>query len=246
MKEYFSFDKFPSDNFADFQGTPIPGCYTPNYFDVFNYLGLTAKTFSEKANILFDEYKINVPSEFKVLDSSEFAICVSCCIIMKEKYSLDVSKIIRKELIDGKKIENIRHASSLASVALYYLNLGYKVEIIEEKEGEPNPDLLINELQCEIKVIQESNWITNYSVKTGKTEEHELFLDLCFDMGEFIKKKGSGFKGIKQSQIIFADLSLKSFGWLKKILDENKDEKYDFPELKESSPSFLVMTSPLR
>ena len=173
---------------------------------------MTPKSFCAKANGLFEKLNIDVSKEYIVHEPSEFAICIACCVQMHEKFGIDVQKIIKTELIDGREPKDLYHASSLASVALFYLNQVASVEIIKEKPGKPNPDLIIDGNECEIKVIQEADWISNYNPKTGKTEEHELFLDVCYDLGNFIAKKGSGYKGIKQSQIIFANLGLKSIG----------------------------------
>ncbi len=237
-EQYFKCGSFLSESFCTFMGTPIPGCNSPGYFEVFKTFGLTRNDFVEKANDLFKEYNIKVSPDFNVINANEFTICISCCINLKENYDVDVEKIVRNELLKGKEAKDFYHATSLASIALYYLNRGMKVKIIREKDDEPNSDLIINSKKCEIKVIQEADWVTNINPETGKTEEHELFLDVCYDIGNFIAKKGSGYKGIKQSQVIFADLSLKSFGWLKKVLDEEKG--YQFPEIKESRIIFFA------
>ena len=49
-------------------------------------------------------------------------------------------------------------------------------------------------------------------------------------MGKFLEKVDSGHKGIKQADIVFADLSYQYFGWLKKIQDE-KMIKHELPDL---------------
>jgi len=144
-------------------GTPIPACNTPGYFEVFQSFGLTSGDFVEKANKLFRDYSIKVSPDYRVIDANEFAICISCCIHIKERHGVDVEKILAAELLKGKEAKDLHHATSLASVALYYLNRGMEVKIIREKENEPNPDLMIDSNKCEIKVIQEADWVTEYS-----------------------------------------------------------------------------------
>jgi len=124
MMQYFTNDSFSGNQFCTFLNIPIPGNNSPGYFEVFKSFGMTSKTFSEKANSLFDEYNIKVPKNYTVFNPDEFAVCVSCCIVMKEKYDIDVQKIIKNELIDGHKSNDLYHASSLASIALYYLDKG--------------------------------------------------------------------------------------------------------------------------
>lgn len=51
----------------------------------------------------------------------------------------------------------IHHACSMAVIALYYLKEGFEVSIPLEKLDEKNPDLIITNLKCEIKTIQESD-----------------------------------------------------------------------------------------
>jgi len=229
-KQYFETYTSMSNSSCKFMGTPRPASNTPGYFEVFQSFGLTSDDFVEKANKLFRDYSIKISPDYKVIDANEFAICISCCIHIQELHGVDVEKILTAELLKGKEAKDLHHATSLASVALYYLNRGMEVKIIREQDNKPNPDLMIDSKKCEIKVIQEADWIT---------KEHELFLDICYDIGTFIRKKGSGYKGIKQSQVIFADLSLKSFGWLKKLL-EKEERGYTFPEIREDRIIFFA------
>ena len=78
-------------------------------------------------------------------------------------------------------------------------------------------------------VIDESVWTANLDPSSGKTNTRPLSEDICYDVGQFISKKDSGHKGIKQSDIIFADLSSKSFGWIERMLGTKNDI---FPDLR--------------
>lgn len=135
----------------------------PNYFKDNNIEPLF---FFEKANMLLDKYKIKVPDDYSkqcFVDRSsekaaysfpyEFFTCIYCCITMEEKFGMDTSKILRWELIKPHSRRNIMHACSMAVIVLYYLNNDYDVVFPKEKQDENNPDLLINDLKCEIKTI---------------------------------------------------------------------------------------------
>lgn len=196
----------------------------PNYFKDNNIEPLF---FFEKANMLLDKYKIKVPDDYSkqcFVDRSsekaaysfpyEFFTCIYCCITMEEKFGIDTSKILRWELIKPHSRRNIMHACSMAVIALYYLNNDYDVVFPKEKQDENNPDLLINDLKCEIKTIQRADWTSEIDPETGFGNEHSRGVDLCFDIGTFIAKEKSGFKGILQGDVVFADFTEKSLGEL--------------------------------
>ncbi len=240
---YFELIKHGDDEWPYFNGQPTPTSYAPGYYDIFGELELSKQDFVHKANILFQEYNIQVPDNYPNLKTlnrnifsnieinpmNDFAICVASCILIREKFNIDVSKIIRNELIENNSRHGILHANSLASIALYYLNKGSKILIPRELNNQYNPDLVINNFSCEVKVIDESDWTQDIDLDTGKGKQRSLSEDLCYDIGQFISKRDSGHKGIKQSDIIFADLSLKSFGWIENIVDKKKP---GFPNLK--------------
>lgn len=222
-----------NENFCKFLGISIPQSYSPGYFEVFKSFNLTAEEFCEKANSLFGFYRIKVPKDYVVTSPNDFAICVASCILIHEKYNLDVEKILKNELLIKSKEKNqINHAVSLASTALFYLENGCKVEIKKEKEDQYNPDLLINGIDCEVKVLQEPSWISDVN-ENGQTKEHDLFLDLSYDLGCFLSKENSGYKGIKQADVVLADLSNRSLSWIKKFMEyQNKFPVSCFPEIK--------------
>ncbi len=98
----------------------------------------------------------------------------------------------------------------MSVIALYYLNKGCVVTIPYEKRDQKNPDLIINDLKCEIKTVLESDWTKKMDPLTGKGEERKYSENICYDLGTFIANKVA--RGIGQSEVIFADLSLKHFG----------------------------------
>ncbi len=242
---YFDFIKdFPGEKWPTFNGLATPGCIAPNYFDIFSEFGISRQDFVKKANLLFQEYKVKVPqnypnlkpmaskifgSELELNPMNEFATCVGSCILIKDMFNYDVSKIIKNELIAPNSRRGILHADSLATIVLHYLKKGSKVVIPKEVDGRYNPDLIIDNYHCEIKVINESDWTQEIDLETGRGRQRELSQDLCYDIGQFISKKDSGHKGIKQSDIVFADLSFKSFGWIEKITGKHNS---GFPNLK--------------
>ncbi len=228
--KYFELISGLSD-WPHFNGQPTPTTKSP-VFDIFEELRMSEKDFVNKANELFNEYSMKVPSNYPKLrvvernllqhvietnPMNDFAICVGSCILIKEEFGIDVSKIIRKELIEPNSRSGILHANSMASIALAYLRNGSSIVIPKEQKNQSNPDLVIDGFDCEVKVIEESDWTADIDLSTGIGKQRLLSEDLCYDIGQFISKRGSGHKGIRQSDIIFADLSLKSFGWIERM-----------------------------
>ncbi len=223
---YFKTFKTENDfgeGFALFNGHYIPTQRSPNCFDILGELEMTSGYFVKKANELFDKYSIHVPSNYPKPSTGEqgffgnfgdhFAICIGCCILIEDNFGFDTSRIIRNELIGNSKKgiilrSAILHASTMAAIVLHYLNKGANIVIPKQQANQHNPDLVIDGLDCDVKVIQEFDWETSAS----KGEVRSLSNDICYDVGNFIQNRTH--KGIKQSDVIFADLSLKSFGWV--------------------------------
>ena len=214
-----------------FNGQLTPVSQSP-VFNVLEELGMSECDFVDKANELFNECDIKIPSDYpkprvikrevlkyatELNPMDDFAICVGSCILIKEEFGIDVSKIIRKELIEPNSRSGILHATSMASIALAYLRNGSSIEIPTEQKNRSNPDLVIDGLDCEVKVIEESDWTADMDLFTGLGRKRLLSRDLCYDIGKFISKKDSGHKGIRQADCVFADLSLKSFGLIEEL-----------------------------
>jgi hypothetical protein len=241
---YFEIRTMGEDEWPFFNGHPTPSGRTPGFFDVLDEFQMSASDYVSRANSLFDEYGIKVPPDYPRLKEvkrkffrttfesnpmTDFAICVGSCILMKEEFGTDVSRIVRKELIESSSRSAILHANSMASVALFYLRHGSSVVIPPEMKEQSNPDLVIDGWNCEIKTVDESDWTRDIDPSTGRGKARFLSEDICYDVGQFISKRDSGHKGIKQSDVVFADLSLKSIGWIEKITGVKKD---GFPKLK--------------
>ena len=134
---YFQIENHTTE-FINFNGIIIPGSFTPGFFEVFKSFGMDNEDFVKKANGLFYEYSINIPDKYNEnLPPDEFAICICCCINIKEKYpEVDISRILKRELIKKNiKKHDFSHATTLASIALYYLVKGFSVEILSEEKG---------------------------------------------------------------------------------------------------------------
>ncbi len=225
-RNYFTTKGHPDRRFPCFKGNPTPSCESP-VFDILGKLGLTPEDFSSKANRLFANYRIEVPEiypkkasvkrklfgEYILEPWNEFAICVGCCILIDEKFNVNVSRILKNELIKNNSREGILHASSLASLFLYYLNCGFQPCLQKETNEHTTADFVLDGLRCELKVVDESDWSKDINHSTGRGKRKDLSEDICFDLGRFLSNK-SGRKGIIQADVVFADLSLKSLGWV--------------------------------
>lgn len=186
----------------------------------------TPKEYVEKANELFIKHNINIPKEYpkkslkeyrllgeeKIFPTRAFMKCIASCITIEELFDLDTSKIIKSELFKPNSRIGIYHACSMSMITLHYLNEGSEVIIPKEKKNQKNPDLIIDGYKCDIKTIDRADWTADIDFDTGTGKERLLSVDICYDIGTFIAKQNSGHKGIKQADIIFADLSLKSIG----------------------------------
>lgn len=247
-----------------FQQHSIPG-YSPNVFDD---LPMELEIFVEKANALFSRYGIRVKDKYpedlgpdkelgKLIGRQiisypwhEFVICVYCCIVIEKDYNTNVSKILGRELINPNSVSGILHACAMSVITLHHLCRGHRVEIPIEASDEDNPDLRIDGIRCEIKAIQESDWVRDTIwrggeekrksrerefLTTGRGRQHDLAEDVCFDIGNFISNRG--YKGIRQGDLIFVDLSLKS---LRRLMRLAEDDGLHLPELRKHRIIFFA------
>lgn len=238
---YFETRTFAGDEWPYFNNHPTPCTQKPEY--IFSASKMSLSEFVDKANRLFDEYNIKVPKNYPKLNlvkseyygktyepnpMDDFACCIISCILIKEKFDINVSKIIKDELIKNNSRSGILHANTMATVALYYLKNKSQVVIPKDQKNQRNPDLVIDGLNCEIKVVDVSDWTMDINHSTGKGKVRLFSEDICYDIGKFISSKNSGHKGIKQSDVIFADLSMKSFGKIKNLTGIKRNK---FPKL---------------
>jgi len=248
--EYFSIHKKDNDNYIHFFNRGWSIYWSRSKPNLLKELEVDPIEFVEKANALLAKHQIIIPKDFPKYSNGEkefhgkkvddfpiidFLICIHCCCLIEEKYGINTSKILRNELIKPNSNRGINHACSMTVIALYYLKKGYDVSIPLEKKDKLNPDLIINNLKCEVKTIQESDWTREIDPETGFGKRKTRGPDLCYDIGTFIGKENSGYKGILQADVVFADLSLKSFGEINSDitgLGYGDKLKYGLPEPK--------------
>ncbi len=203
-----------------FQGSFVTGS-----IQVYDRLSINKKEFVEKANELFNKHKIKIPPNYgedcyvesqgfrRKLYSfprEQFLLCVQNCIAIEDNYDVSTLKLIKKELIDPNSRKNIIHAYAMSMISIYYLSKGYDLKIPFETKNQKNPDLIINDLACEVKTSLESDWTKEMNSSTGKERRRKYSDNLCYDLGAFIAKKSA--RGIGQSEVLFADLSLTHLG----------------------------------
>jgi len=131
-------------------------------------------------------------------------------LLIGKVYDVSTLKLIKKELIEPNSRDHIIHACAMSVISLYYLNKGYDIKIPFEIKNQKNPDLKINDLNCEVKTSLESDWTKVIDPFTGKERRRKYSENLCYDLGTFIKNKGA--RGIGQSEVLFVDLSLTHLG----------------------------------
>lgn len=187
-----------------FNENPIPSSESP-VFNIFRELHMTRKNFVNKANELFSKYCIRVPDDYpseriskdfeslgkiNVSPWNEFAICVGCSILINKEFNKDVRRILKNELIRPNSRGGILHASALSAILLYYLKKGFDVDIPKEQKDKPNPDIIINGLNCEVKAVDESDWTQDIDPWTGRGKKRMLSEDIAYDIGKFISNCG--------------------------------------------------------
>lgn len=232
--DYFQIRTMGNEEMVVFRGNPIPCCESP-VFNIFRELCMTPRYFADKANELFSRYHIRVPDDYPSQGTSkkslksrtvisipwdEFTICVGCSILIDQKFNKDIGRILKNELVTANSYGNILHVSALSAIVLYYLKNEFNVDIPKEQKNKYNPDMIINGLNCEVKVVEESDWTLDINPRTGQGKNRILSEDIAYDIGKFISNRAC--EGIKQGDVILADLSLKSFdmirenGWITK------------------------------
>ena len=92
------------------------------------------------------------------------------------------------------------------------------------------------------------DWGKDIDEETGQFRTHTYGGDLCYDIGIFLSKEKSRYKGIKQADVIFADLTFKSLGMIltdifREILEQNKEKVCKLPELKKNRIIFFARIS---
>lgn len=114
-------------------------------------------------------------------------------------------------------IYELRHSCSLSYLVSVYASSGYEVRLLA-KSQQPSPDLSVNGIPADLKVIQATDWGARHANK-GNEFTTQLSKDLCYDIGTAIRNRLH--EAVVQSDLVFIDLSSKSMGSL--YIDERFD-----------------------
>lgn len=203
----------------------VRGSFFSGSLELCDWLSINKEEFVKGANDLFKKHKINIPPNYGkdcYIESKglgwelynfpleQFLLCVHNCIMIEDNFDVSTLKLIKKELIEPNSRKDIIHACAMSVISIHYLNKGYDLKIPFEISDQKNPDLIINDLNCEVKTILESDWTKEMDLSTGKGKKRKYSENLCYDLGKFIANRGA--RGIGQSEVLFADLSLTHLG----------------------------------
>jgi hypothetical protein len=199
--------------------------------------GFDQKQFVKEANQLLDKYekkyRIRVPTDFPKPIIAELALfgkeaknynawigyCFCNIIILERDYGVDALPLLYELMRRG----DLLHSTSVSVVAVDYLEKRHEVKLFPKTGIGRNPDLLIDDVTCDVKARREADWTQEIKeserkkefVATGKGPCHEIRDDICYDIGMAIGNRGS--KGIQQAEMLLVDLSLKSLPWLHRM-----------------------------
>lgn len=209
-------------------------------------IGYKPQEFVKAANNLLDKYGIDIPHDFpkplvtervdpqskdlmgvrhdvKVNHSRKVPVVFVNCINLETKYNMNTSRLLR-EMTASDPVEGLLHSASVSVVSLAYADDGRKVELFPRTKTGKEPDLLIDGISSDVKYIQESDFVKKIRGAGGvchvrhgiisKTKHHTRD-DVCFDIARFIQDRCS--KGIRQADMLLADLSEKSLRDLNEI-----------------------------
>lgn len=114
---------------------------------------------------------------------------------------------------------DLRHALSLAKLYYHYYTTGSDVRILKTNKSESTPDLVINDIKCELKVRhdQTNHRMNNYSelLLAGKHDEyHEIWRSETRSMQEDLSSARSRVnEGFRQADCVILDLSSHFHSW---------------------------------
>lgn len=124
---------------------------------------------------------------------------------LREK-CINISPII-KEFNECTNSYELHHVVVLSSLSAIYTSGGYAINFPSKKKVGKNPDININGINADLKVIHPPDMDKLYKEK-GKVFTRKLSEDLCFDIGKAIENRLC--IGIEQSDLVFIDLAAKS------------------------------------
>ena len=118
-----------------------------------------------------------------------------------------------QEFKESSHMGELQHACSLAFISSIYTCNGHRIGFGSRSKDSKSADLCINGIFTDIKVIQQND-LERIHREKGRAFQTKLSEDLCYDVGKAIQNRLHD--GIKQAELVFIDLSLKSLSstWL--------------------------------
>lgn len=150
------------------------------------------------------------------------AEAVAFCVLIEADHGVGVGSIL-KDIIGPNSREGILHGATTAAVVLHCLRAGIPVEIVARETEKKTPDLLVGGVTCDVKVVEQWDVAADVSWETGRSQDGRLADDLCYDVGAFITHTAA--KGMKQADLILADLSRKSMGVVQTVGEPKRRQR---------------------
>lgn len=147
-----------------------------------------------------------------------------------------------KEFHECNNSDELHHAFHLAGLAAICCLSKHKVQFPEKSKDKRNPDLTVDKIPSDLKVIRPPDVKKLHSVR-GSEFESELREDLCYDIGKAIENRLC--IGIEQADLVFIDLAAKSLpiAFLGIMVNAFPDKYYVvIPELRRFRVIFYCMT----
>ena len=171
------------------------------------YLLLIDKLIAQGLRIRFPDAKIQI----------DFALYSRELINMNFNLQPLISEFNRAQKSD---LQEVRHAISLIQLCYHYKKNRFNISVNKTKSNQPNPDLTINNVTCELKVrndqLRNKMQKHKHLLQNGQSEEyHRLYFESIRNMHEdLIAAKSSRLdEGLKQSNCIIFDLSNHFHTW---------------------------------
>lgn len=244
--------RFPSDHgWVTINNQPIE-VYHPN--SSLLDLGFEPEDFVNASNNLLDSRKIKVPREFpqpitqeqSALGKTEvrynhwLAVCMANCIKLERLYQTNTSRLLRELM--NREPSTMLHSASISVLAIEYLSRGFPVALSPQIKADKKPDLMINNILCDVKTIRETDWlkeaVTEANVKkfrqTGMGPPLTISERITYEVGMAIRDRA--LEGIRQADMLYFDFSLKYLPWLYRI---GKVEEKELPQPKKYRFAFF-------
>jgi hypothetical protein len=132
----------------------------------------------------------------------------------------DFSTLISEFNITQKEnLDDVPHCLSLAKLCYHYVKHGYDVEIIKTSGKDKSPDLMINEIRCDLKVRydQINRDMRNYLHLLEEDEElyHRIHFSKIRTRFQDLKSalENRALKGFEQADCLIFDLSNHFHSW---------------------------------